>query len=106
MRRRKGQVRCYFHLSTLDVISLQHHFLTISLSVACNLGPAIRLSRRFPPGYPSLRSRSRSHHLRILTPSTPATMLSLVLTVLFVHIAIHLVNSIGASTIDNLVCHQ
>ncbi|KAJ6094733.1 hypothetical protein PENARI_c017G08042 [Penicillium arizonense] len=30
-------------------------------------------------------------------------MLSLVLTVLFVHIAIHLVNTIGASTIDNLL---
>lgn len=31
-------------------------------------------------------------------------MLSLVLTVLFVHIAIYLVNTIGASTIDALVC--
>ncbi|OJJ44795.1 hypothetical protein ASPZODRAFT_71287 [Penicilliopsis zonata CBS 506.65] len=30
-------------------------------------------------------------------------MLSLVLTVLFVHVAIYLVNTIGASTIDNLV---
>lgn len=30
-------------------------------------------------------------------------MLSLVLTVLFVHIAIYLVNTIGASTIDGLV---
>ncbi|OQD85298.1 hypothetical protein PENANT_c010G06391 [Penicillium antarcticum] len=30
-------------------------------------------------------------------------MLSLVLTVLFVHIVIHLVNTIGASTIDNLL---
>ncbi|KAJ6012859.1 hypothetical protein N7522_003214 [Penicillium canescens] len=30
-------------------------------------------------------------------------MLSLILTVLFVHIAIHLVNTIGASTIDNLL---
>lgn len=30
-------------------------------------------------------------------------MLSLVLTVLFVNIAIYLVNTIGASTIDNLV---
>lgn len=31
-------------------------------------------------------------------------MLSLIWTVLFVHIAIYLVNTIGASTIDNLVC--
>lgn len=30
-------------------------------------------------------------------------MLSLVLTILFVHIAIYLVNTIGASTIDALV---
>lgn len=30
-------------------------------------------------------------------------MLSLVLTILFVHIAIYLVNTIGASTIDGLV---
>ncbi len=36
-------------------------------------------------------------------PSTPAIMLSLVLTILFVHIAIYLVNTIGASTIDGLV---
>ncbi|KAJ5683251.1 CHD5 domain protein [Penicillium macrosclerotiorum] len=32
-------------------------------------------------------------------------MLSLVLTILFVHIAIYLVNTIGASTIDNLLWH-
>jgi hypothetical protein len=31
-------------------------------------------------------------------------MLSLVLTVLFVHIAIYLVNTVGATTIDTLVC--
>lgn len=35
---------------------------------------------------------------------TPAIMLSLVFMVLFVNIAIYLVNTIGASTIDNLVC--
>lgn len=33
-------------------------------------------------------------------------MLSLVLTVFFVHVAIYLVNTIGASTIDGLVCIQ
>ena len=33
-------------------------------------------------------------------------MLSLVLTVFFVHVAIYLVNTIGASTIDSLVCLQ
>jgi hypothetical protein len=32
-------------------------------------------------------------------------MLSLILTVFFVHVAIYLVNTIGASTIDNLVRH-
>lgn len=31
-------------------------------------------------------------------------MLSLVLTIFFVHIAIYLVNTIGATTIDTLVC--
>lgn len=30
-------------------------------------------------------------------------MLSLILTVFFVHIAIYLINTIGASTVDNLV---
>jgi hypothetical protein len=34
---------------------------------------------------------------------TPTIMLSLVLMILFVHIAIYLVNTIGASTIDLLV---
>lgn len=33
-------------------------------------------------------------------------MLSLILMVLFVNIAIYLVNTIGASTIDNLVCPE
>lgn len=40
---------------------------------------------------------------RVPRPTTPAIMLSLVLTILFVHIAIYLVNTIGASTIDSLV---
>jgi hypothetical protein len=31
-------------------------------------------------------------------------MLSLILTVFFVHVAIYLVNTIGASTVDSLVC--
>lgn len=34
---------------------------------------------------------------------TPAIMLSLVLLILFVHIAIYLINTIGASTVDLLV---
>lgn len=49
-------------------------------------------------------SRQTRIHPRANRPITPAIMLSLVLTILFVHIAIYLVNTIGASTIDALVC--
>lgn len=35
--------------------------------------------------------------------ATPAAMLSLIFMVLFVHVAIYLVNTIGATTIDSLV---
>jgi hypothetical protein len=49
-------------------------------------------------------SRQTRIHPRANRPLTPAIMLSLVITILFVHIAIYLVNTIGASTIDALVC--
>jgi hypothetical protein len=78
-----------------------------------------RCSSAAPAQLPLCRCirRPHSHHF-ILTftpdpdtpqayrPTTPAIMLSLVLTILFVHIAIYLVNTIGASTIDSLVCRS
>lgn len=66
----------------------------------------------FQSGTPRRPRATPSSSERTLPPSRnarptgrpPAIMLSLIFMVLFVNIAIYLVNTIGASTIDNLVC--
>lgn len=73
--------------------------IRLDASRSSGLGAAQRKARNLP-----LRSPS------FLSPSKPAArffatiMPSLILTVLLVHIAIYLINTIGATTIDALVC--
>jgi hypothetical protein len=67
-------------------------------------GPFSFLSGDLSGPYFSFTLTPSSPSLPPSFPPPPATMISLVLTIFLVNLAIYLVNTIGATTIDNLVC--